>query len=124
MAFISRYTETVTLFFRTMWSIVYKVLEEEYDAIPNSWLLNEESALYPDKSTSTTNRLAKEAAPPEVDWLRITITVKKRDCGKYFWYITQMLHYIILNNSYSATFKISFRNTLLKDRLNITIEWR
>lgn len=67
-----------------MWSIVYKVLEEEYDAIPNSWLLNEESALYPDKSTSTTNRLAKEAAPPEVDWLRITITVKKRDCGKYF----------------------------------------
>lgn len=70
---------------RKMWTLVYKVKAEEYDAFPNSWIVSESLSWYPDKGPSTSKRMATDAIPPvenSDEWLQLEIKLEKKDYGE------------------------------------------
>jgi len=76
-------------FFR-MWSIILRKDIMSYDIVPNVWIINEVTCLYPDCGLSKTKKMARDCIQPEEDWDTAPIEVTKRDIGKLLYIVIPM----------------------------------
>jgi hypothetical protein len=80
-----KYNPWCILFLILEFVLIYNIDNEEHDAIPARWLINDDMAWYPDKAKSSTKKLAKSNAAilNESDWPKIKINIIKRGYYKY-----------------------------------------
>lgn len=66
-----------------MWSTIFKTKDQEFDAVPNSWLIDASTCKYPDKSSARVMRYARDCKDVEDDWLILDISIVQKDYSKY-----------------------------------------